>query len=251
VVVTTQPIAVVGKAEGLEDLGVHSKRVQAIVLPYKCLQARGLDPTVERLFLQRGAAAADTRSNMRPRPDMMIVETTKAEQQQRLRHDDNSGSKLTSLTPVMPTGNPKNMKIEEGGYCLDTRYQGSLQEKKAQHEAMEGALKDDGYYVTTLPTIIGQFGSQCHATCYAIAKIGIKHGPASTVMSKLHEHAALTFHKILTPCGVLKREKTDNTRQNRPNPLESTLGLGFSFPFGLWPMIKCIAPGFCLRRLLL
>ncbi len=29
---------------------------------------------------------------------MMIVETTKAEQQQRLRHDDNSGSKLTLNT---------------------------------------------------------------------------------------------------------------------------------------------------------
>ena len=45
-------IADVGKIEGLKDIGVHSKRVPAFVLPDRCLQARGLDPTVERGFLQ-------------------------------------------------------------------------------------------------------------------------------------------------------------------------------------------------------
>ena len=41
-------IADVGKIEGLKDIGGHSKRVPAFVLPDRCLQARGLDPTVER-----------------------------------------------------------------------------------------------------------------------------------------------------------------------------------------------------------
>jgi len=50
------------------------------------------------------------------RPDMMIVEMTTAEQEQCLRHDDNSGSGLTPLTPVMPSGNPRSIKIVEGGY---------------------------------------------------------------------------------------------------------------------------------------
>ncbi len=77
----------------VKDIGVHSKRVPAFVLPDRCLQARGLDPTVERGFLQGGAA--DTRSKMRP--DMMTVEMTTAEQQQYLHHDDNSGSRLTPL----------------------------------------------------------------------------------------------------------------------------------------------------------
>jgi len=77
-------IADVGKIEGLKDIGGHSKRVPAFVLPDRFLQARGLDPMVERGFLQGGAA--DTRSKMRP--DMMIVEMTTAEQQQYLRHDD-------------------------------------------------------------------------------------------------------------------------------------------------------------------
>jgi len=58
----------------------------------------------------------------------MIVEMTAAEQQQYLRHDDNSGSRLTPLTPVMPNGNPRSIKILEGGYCPDTRYEEKLQE---------------------------------------------------------------------------------------------------------------------------
>ena len=51
-----------------------------------------------------------------------------------------------------------------------------------------------------------------------LSKIGIEHGPASKVMSKLHEHSVLTFHKILTSRRVLEREKSDKSRQNRPDP---------------------------------
>ena len=144
---------------GPKDIGVHSKRVPAFVPPDRCLQARGLDPMVERGVLQGGAA--DTRSKMRP--DMMIMEMTTAEQQQYLRHDDNSGSRLTPLTPMMPNGNPRSIQIVEGapqGYCSDTRYEEKLQEKGAQHKALEGALEEYGYNVTTLSIIIRQSGSQ-------------------------------------------------------------------------------------------
>ncbi len=55
-------------------------------------------------------------------------------------------------------------------------------------------------------------------TSEALAQIGIEHGPASKVMSKLHEHSVLTFHKILTSSRNLEREKTDKNRQNRPDP---------------------------------
>ena len=48
-------------------------------------------------------------------------------------------------------------------------------------------------------------------TSDTLAKIGIEHGPASKVMSKLHEHSVLTFHKILTSRRVLEREKSDKT----------------------------------------
>ncbi len=92
----------------------------------------------------------------------MIEEVTTAEQQQYQRHDDNSGSRLTPLTPVMLNGNPRCMKSLEGGCCPDTRYEEKLQEKGAQHKALEEALKDYGYNVTTLPIILGQSGSQYH-----------------------------------------------------------------------------------------
>ena len=59
----------------------------------------------------------------------------------------------------MPNGNPRTVKIVEGGYCSDTRYEEKLQEKEAQHKALEEALKAYGYNVTTLPIIIGQSGS--------------------------------------------------------------------------------------------
>ena len=149
-------------------------------------------------------------------PEMIIVEMTAAEQQRYLHHDDNS--RLTPLTPVMPNGNPRSRKIVEGGSCPDTRYEEKLREKGAQHKALEEALKGYVYNVTTLPTIIGQSGSQYHTTSDALAKIGIEHGPASKVMSKLHEHSVLTFHKILTPRRVLESEKLDKNRQNRPDP---------------------------------
>ena len=123
---------------------------------------------------------------------MLIVEMATAEQQRCLHHDDNSGSRLA---PVMPTRKPRGVKIMEGGYCPDTRYE---KEKGAQHKALEEALKDHrsgyhhGYNVTTLPIIIGQSGSHYHTTYDALARMGLHHGPASKVMSKLHEFSVLT-----------------------------------------------------------
>jgi len=59
----------------------------------------------------------------------------------------------------------------------DTRYEEKLQEKGAQHKALEEALKDYsyGYTVTIPPLIIGESGSQYHTTFDALAKIGIEH----------------------------------------------------------------------------
>ena len=100
----------VGNFEGLEDIGVHSKTSQPLYLQTE----RGLDPLAVG---GGGGGAADTQSKMRP--DMMTVEMTGAEQQRYLRHDDNSGSRLTPLTPVMPNGSARSIKIVEGRYCPD------------------------------------------------------------------------------------------------------------------------------------
>ena len=88
---------------------------------------------------------------------MMIVEMT-TEQQQYLHHDDNCRSRLTLLTPVMPNGNSRRIKILEGEYCPNTRHEEKLKEKEAQHKALEEAfkdLKDYGHSVTTLIVLIG------------------------------------------------------------------------------------------------
>ena len=63
-----------------------------------------------------------------------------AEQQQYLRHDNNSGSRLTALTPVMPDGNSGSIQIVEGEYCPDltyVRFEEKLPEKEAQNETLE------------------------------------------------------------------------------------------------------------------
>ena len=64
----------------------------------------------------------------------------------------------------MLDGNARRIKIVEGGYCSDTRYEEKLQEKGAQHKALEEALKDYGYNVTTLPTIIGRSSKDWYRT---------------------------------------------------------------------------------------
>ncbi len=51
-------IADVGRLEGLKELGVHSKRIPAFVLPDRCMHNRGLDPTVETCSEERQTAGA-------------------------------------------------------------------------------------------------------------------------------------------------------------------------------------------------
>ena len=83
----------------------------------------------------------------------MLVQMTTAEQQQYLRHDDKSGSRLTPLTSAISNANPRSMKIVKGCLTQDIR---ELQVKEAQHDALEGAFKDVDvaieydYNVTTL-----------------------------------------------------------------------------------------------------
>ena len=70
--------------------------------------SKGLGPYgVERGVLQGGAA--DSRSKMRP--DMMTVEMTAAEQQQYLRHDDDSKFRLKPLSSVMSNGSEEDIAL--------------------------------------------------------------------------------------------------------------------------------------------
>ena len=204
-------IADVGREDGLRELGAHSKRVPAFVLPDECMQSRGLDPGTGRGLLQRGPA--DTRSKMRP--DLMIVEMTASEQHMYLQHDDTTGARLRSLTPYMPDGKARRIWIVEGGYCSDTRYEEKLKEKEAQHQALQQALEDYGYKVAVLPVILGFSGSHFHTTTHAFKQLGIEHSAMATLMRKLHEHAVTSLHNIVVSRRVL--ERSSQSGHNRPN----------------------------------
>ncbi len=131
-------IAYIGKTKGLKDMGVHGKRVTGFVLPILYKQGAWT------LSLLQGGAADVCRHAEQDEAGHDDSGMTTAEQQQHLRYDDISGPRLTPLTMVMPNGNLRCIKIEEGGYCPDTRYEEQLQENGAQHKALEEALKDYG-----------------------------------------------------------------------------------------------------------
>lgn len=64
---------------------------------------------------------------------------------------------------------------------------------------------------------------------HAVAKIGIEHGPAGKLMSKLHEHSVPTVQKILTDKQI-----------NQPDPPYVYLSFLFG-PTGLWRVVRAPA----------
>ena len=87
----------------------------------------------------------------------------------------------------MPSGDPRSIRLWKEDIALTQDMRENC--KKRKHSIKHwGALKLYGYNLTTLPIIIGQSGSQYQTTTDALAKIGRERGPASKVMSKLHEH---------------------------------------------------------------
>ncbi len=203
-------IADVGRVEGLKEIGVHSKRVPAFVLPDTVLQAQGIDPEDGRCFVQR--RTSDTWSKMRP--DIMIIEMTAQEQRRYLPHDATSSARLPNLAPNMPGSKARQIWIVEGGYYADMRYKEKLEEKEAQHAALTKALKDYDYKVSTLPIILGFSGSHFH-TRSASKQIGIKREPVKTVMRKLHEHAVVTLDNIVKSRRELESKRHVRTKWKR------------------------------------
>lgn len=102
----------------------------------------------------------------------------------------------------------------EGGYCSDTQYEEKLEEKEAQHTALEAALKEYGYDVTVLPSFLVylvQFTRQQNA----LGQLGIEHGPANKLMRKLHEHAIITLGKFVRSRRALEGNRTEGHKRNR------------------------------------
>ena len=72
---------------------------------------------------------------------MTTVEMTTAEQQQYLyqMHDDNSGSRLATLTPRMPDGHARSVQIVEGGYTA--LIEGEVARKRSTTWSIGGSSK--------------------------------------------------------------------------------------------------------------
>lgn len=67
---------------------------------------------------------------------------------------------------------------EEWPHCSHSQIVGNQIYRKAARErsqALQAALQDYGYDVTTLPIIMGVSGSHYHPTTHALKQIGIEH----------------------------------------------------------------------------
>ncbi len=90
----------------LVDLGVHHKRIPTWVMPNSIIAIYHEDPVAAREKI---------------RPDVMVVELTKSEQQRY----GNGAMANTACHTALPTkvGNrARKVWILEGGYCSDTKY---------------------------------------------------------------------------------------------------------------------------------
>ena len=71
----------------------------------------------------------------------MVVEMMDTEQHTYLPNDTDTGSRLPSLQPAMPSGVARKIMIVEGGYCSDVSYLEKAKEKGQQHAKLEEALR--------------------------------------------------------------------------------------------------------------
>jgi len=96
------------------------------------LQSRGLDPQVDRGFLQRGQA-----DSSKVRQDMMIVEMTASEQQMYLPFDDTTEATLPTPPALMQNGKARRIWMVEGGYCSDTIQRQTERERRPTSDAAD------------------------------------------------------------------------------------------------------------------
>ena len=186
-------IADVGHLEGLKEIGVHSTRVPVCVLPDRYLHNKGLDQGVEGGLLQRGEA--DSRCKMRS--DMMEVEMT-IQSSILTYHDDVTGTTMPTLTARLHNATAQRIWIVQGGYCSDTRCD-KLNGKEGRHQAIQTALEDHGYRISTLPITLGGSGSHFYTTTDAFKQLGAGRNAMNTLISKLEllKHVIMCLHNIL------------------------------------------------------
>ncbi|KAL3155506.1 hypothetical protein ABBQ38_15503 [Trebouxia sp. C0009 RCD-2024] len=186
----------VGTLEGLQQLGVHGKRIPAFILQDDDLPTQDShDCTQEE----------QTRMHERDklRPDIMLVELTDIEREAYM-----TGEEMPLLNATMQTNQPRKVWIAEGGYCTDTRYSDKYRRKETQHEHLQTLLQARGFEVILLPIILGFTGAIYKTTMSALSALGIEKAQAKKLLYDLHAHAIQTHHTI-----IKLRRKLENTKQ--------------------------------------
>ena len=189
-------IADVGTLEGLQQLGVHGKRIPAFILQDDNLPTQDThDCTQEE----------QTRMHERDklRPDIMLVELTDKEREAYMTGED-----MPLLNATMQTNRPRKVWIVEGGYCTDTRYSDKYRRKETQHEHLQTLLQARGFEIILLPIILGFTGAIYKTTVSALSALGIEKAQAKKLLYDLHAHAIQTHHTI-----IKLRRKLENTKQ--------------------------------------
>ena len=182
-------IADVGTPDGLKEMGVHSKRIPAFVLPDEYIANNRYDDDEEQY---PGGLARD-----KMQPDIMIVEMDVMERDQ---HTE-------PLPPHMPDGNARKVWLVEGGYCADTKY-----EKKKQHKTLHHMLQSYGYDVIMLPIILGFSGTIYKSTLECMHKLGVEKMRSTKLLSALHLHAITSLHSTVKLRRRLERNCKNKTR---------------------------------------
>ena len=110
------------------------------------------------------------------RLDIMITDITPGEtlsckpSRKRGRHGGQHNHHITTTT----NGRARKVWIVEVGYCSDTRYLDKLSEKTPQHRQLQSLLME-GFNVTCLPIILGNFGAIYSTTESSLLQLGISH----------------------------------------------------------------------------
>ena len=191
---------------------MHLKRIPEFVLPDQHLLHHCLEQNED--YSQAKQDAEHLRNKLRP--DVMVVEMTMTETQQRLDSPD-----VAPLSSKMPDGKQRKVWIAEGGYCADTRYEHKLLEKQQQHRHLQDALTQYGYKIEVLPIFLGFYGSIFSTTQQSVQKLGVDRARSNKLMTCLHAQAITSLHTIVKLRRTLERSATNRRRlypRHRANP---------------------------------
>jgi hypothetical protein len=90
------------------------------------------------------------------------------------------------------------IQVIELGYCSDFNWKQKLEEKKAQHQELIAALREDGWEVEEHYIVLGTKGTIYKDTLATLQQLGLAHKRALALMATLNIHAVTWLATIVT-----------------------------------------------------